>query len=281
MAMFALYIASVVMAATFRLNLASKPMFRIRAPSFRMGVKAETGVNCGDDAVKWPRRPVGSDEVDFTTAQTCQECVVLDKDDPKGCDGDCEWDDDKKKCVADEDGNNLSWCEWLVIFLSILLFCVLLGIIYMLLGKKGGKDNKKDDRAQRKKEDIEKSRRESLEGQAQMERATPGPAERDFEQAPVLPPARPPSERVSVPSLYPEGEMLEAVTLANVRKGLKVVRGRSWNFTDQDGGEGCVGEIASCIRAPHWWIVKWPSAPPHAYHCGEDKEDRCDLAVAP
>lgn len=258
------------------------------APMFRLGFKEteQVGVDCGDDGVKqWPRIRGGTSTVEITSATTCSECYVIDSE-GTGCDGDCEWDDEKAVCFGEKDKGGLEACEIAAIVIGILVFLLLLAIIiYFVLAKndKGNNNLTQVEREKKKRQDFERERRESLERQAQMERTTPGPAEqqRELVQNPaLLPPPRTSSRRNSIPSLYPAADSLEPVTVSNVVVGMEVVRGRSWNFVDQDGGKGSVGTVEGCIKTPNWWWVRWEGTK-HAYYCGDDATDRCDLAIKP
>merc|ERR550534_1732749 len=101
------------------------------------------------------------------------------------------------------------------------------------------------------------SRRKSLAEQREVEEETrtlPPVTREEIEKAPT------PKVRVSVVTLNLDAEYLVPVTRANAEASLKVMRGRSWDFGDQDGGNGGVGVITMCIRAPYWWMVQWEDA---------------------
>lgn len=251
------------------------------APVMRLGFREESkvGVDCGRAKASWPSRRHRGGPVEILSPVRCYQCVV--ENDGTGCDGDCKWEQDSKECVAVEEEDGLSACEWAAIILGILIciqLCFLL-LFYLICGRRKSEDEEKRDERRRQ-------RRESLDSQAQWERAQAGEQEKAAEREASKRDPRglgltKPSEAPSVAALNPEADELEAVTLENVCPGMEVVRGRSWDFRMQDGGKGTVGVVWSCIKAPHWWMVKWPHTQMHAYFCGEHEEARCDLAVAP
>jgi hypothetical protein len=60
---------------------------------------------------------------------------------------------------------------------------------------------------------------------------------------------------------------------------IKVVRGKDWNWDDQDGGEGSVGEMIEKSKHKGWVKVKWgKNNYPHSYQIG--KNDQYDLYFA-
>lgn len=252
----------------------------LSAGIFKAGAKVKTtlnmratGIDCGPDSISWPRRGTGQDTVVVTSAEICDDCFVSDTEEGTGCAGDCEWNKNTSKCVSSE--IDLTTGEWISIALSIvfLVCAIFLIIIYCCFGKRLAEAEKKKklaEEAQKKKSKatIAEERRQTMEHQ------------REIEADPVAAAEPPPAEVEAVLALNPEAELLVAVTVDNVCEGLKVVRGRSWNFHEQDGGTGTVGVVTRCIKAPHWWMVQWPHTAIHAYHCGKDADDRCDLAVA-
>lgn len=68
------------------------------------------------------------------------------------------------------------------------------------------------------------------------------------------------------------------VTKENARVGMKVVRGKDWDWGNQDGGEGSKGTITD-IRQSGWVTVKWSETKPDSYRIGN--EGKYDLYIAP
>eukprot|EP00397_Hematodinium_sp_SG-2012_P034264 GEMP01036737.1.p1 GENE.GEMP01036737.1~~GEMP01036737.1.p1 ORF type:complete len:334 (+),score=56.90 GEMP01036737.1:370-1371(+) len=214
--------------------------------------KCQHKVSCGPNQVK---------------ANTCGDCFA--------CGGDCKWEENaasgKGECLertmaesrnakATSGSRSSNGRLWIGIISAILIFLVILAIILFIGLKK------------RRRHEA----RETLVEQKGVEQQT---QKRPVSVALVhSAPKAPPRETLA--SLYPEADHLTMVTRENAAQGLKVVRGRHWDFVDQDGGQGAVGQIMFCVKAPNWWMVEWPTTASHAYYCGEDADDRCDLAVA-
>ncbi len=75
------------------------------------------------------------------------------------------------------------------------------------------------------------------------------------------------------------------VTKENARVGMKVVRGKDWEYGDQDGGQGKVGVIQSersyyPINEDYLWVrVKWEHGGSEAYRIGD--KGKYHLYIAP
>ena len=59
--------------------------------------------------------------------------------------------------------------------------------------------------------------------------------------------------------------------------GLRVVRGPSWSWGDQDGGEGHVGTVVEVGQGGGSVVVQWDCGNRCRYRCGE--EGKYDLRV--
>ena len=60
------------------------------------------------------------------------------------------------------------------------------------------------------------------------------------------------------------------VTEDNFKVGDKVVRGKDWDWPDQDGGDGSVGIITGTYGKKAWVYVNWLSAGSNAYRIGAE-----------
>jgi len=69
------------------------------------------------------------------------------------------------------------------------------------------------------------------------------------------------------------------VTLDNVYIGMKVVRGRDWNYWDQDGEAGNVGVVLEDTTMENWVKVQWGNGIKNSYRVGYNES--YDLYVAP
>lgn len=54
----------------------------------------------------------------------------------------------------------------------------------------------------------------------------------------------------------------------SVMSGVRVVRGRDWDWGDQDGGEGFVGTVVWQEGGSGRVTVQWDTASRHSYSCG-------------
>lgn len=69
-----------------------------------------------------------------------------------------------------------------------------------------------------------------------------------------------------------------SVTSSNVKKGLKVVRGRDWEYGNQDGGPGSVGTIiGESTLVKNWYNVRWENGNGNSYRVGNTIDNDCDL----
>ncbi|KAG2493836.1 hypothetical protein HYH03_008053 [Edaphochlamys debaryana] len=68
------------------------------------------------------------------------------------------------------------------------------------------------------------------------------------------------------------------------RPGLVVMRGPAWSWGDQDGGEGCTGELVARGEEGSgggWWSVLWhASGEEDVYRVGGEDGATFDLRVA-
>ncbi len=59
-----------------------------------------------------------------------------------------------------------------------------------------------------------------------------------------------------------------------VKPGLRVVRGPDWKWSDQDGGQGCVGTLVSVtkdkVEDGYAAVVQWDAGNRCNYRCGLD-----------
>lgn len=69
------------------------------------------------------------------------------------------------------------------------------------------------------------------------------------------------------------------VTIRNFRIGMKVVRGKDWDYRDQDGGEGNIGEITYDSDGDGLCSVRWSNGHENNYRIGRD--GKYDLYIAP
>lgn len=255
MTFFPLYL-SLLTAASMRLNVAPFKGFSLKAK--------KSTINCGMHSVVWPSRNGAETTVEVSGANTCSQCFLYN-DEGKGCNGDCMWDKEKKECLFDPVAD-VSLLEWIAIILSLLVVLLALFLLFLWIHLKF-----QNVEAQRKMA-AQRAKR-ALERQQEMEMKEAGPPEKEEDRKKsLIPLARGPLN---------DKDGLTPVTQENVRPGLAVVRGPSWEFTTQDGGAGTIGIVSYCIQAPYWWMVQWPNTPIHAYYCGESEDARCDLALAP
>ena len=66
--------------------------------------------------------------------------------------------------------------------------------------------------------------------------------------------------------------------------GLRVVRGRDWQFRDEDGGEGSIGtvvEIGELIDGGRRVVVQWDCGKRCNYHCGVDGKFQLSVLESP
>lgn len=243
-------------------------------------LQSQVGVSiCGTD-IRWPSRRNFDRAIVQRTATECGECLVTD-DSGSGCSGECKYTDTCEN--AGLSSSSITPAAWVGIAFGILFFLLLLIVVlYLFKTKKGsaGKDVEAEkEPAIAPDLPTDDASRASIAQQMSIEEET-----RD---APAVSVARisvgvpPPRQKKVVPTIYVEAENLQQVTRKNAVRGLKVVRGRSWQYGNQDGGEGSIGILKMCVKCPNWWMIQWPKTAPHAYYCGEDEHDRCELAVAP
>ena len=68
-----------------------------------------------------------------------------------------------------------------------------------------------------------------------------------------------------------------SVIKMELQAGLRVVRGPSWSWGDQDGGEGHVGTVVEVGQDGGSAVVQWDCGNRCRYRCGE--EGKYDLRV--
>lgn len=68
------------------------------------------------------------------------------------------------------------------------------------------------------------------------------------------------------------------VTSKNVKIGLKVKRGRDWDYRNQDENSK-FGIIIKPNDENNWYVIEWETGYRYSYRVGEDESKNCDLYI--
>ena len=66
------------------------------------------------------------------------------------------------------------------------------------------------------------------------------------------------------------------VTSKNVKIGLKVKRGRDWDYRNQDENSK-FGIIIKPYDKNNWYVIEWETGYRYSYRVGKDESRKCDL----